>query len=90
MIRYKNIPVQFDKEQFSSDIRSEFELMKSTGEIGNIEEFAVLLLNVDKSLIAHYMSQSWVQGDGLPLMGNFITVCNALGFDPRKYFLLDE
>ena len=87
--KYKNVPMVFDTELFISDLRKEYKVAKQTGVIDNQEEWSVLCLEMEFTTVSSWLSPSRAKYGEKPLMGTFLGICNALGFDPRKYFCFD-
>jgi len=76
---YIYIPMAFDREQFAHDLR-EFRSNNGLTQAQGDELLGVTC----------FQTYEYTGHDLLPTMRNFLSLCNMLDADPRKYFVLDN
>lgn len=89
-IKYKNVPMEFDAENFVNHVRRECKIIKQTTVATSIEEIAVVLLDMPAPMLQSWHAHSTYKNGITPLLGTFLTICNGFGLDPRDYFILSE
>lgn len=93
MIKYNNVPMKFDNEQWASRIESEVEALAVAMEIDEYavmdkyEFIAAITLGgaIKGSTLRGYVTSKPVQ----PSMSTLLWICNTFGWDVRGFFVLE-
>lgn len=94
-VKCKNVSMVFDLKGFHLDVRKEFKFLRDNSNIDTGIEFSVLVLDCGDTWLSSLKSWSSsnpsnFKSSGYVGMTRFLHVCNTLGLDPRKYFILEE
>lgn len=82
-LKARIIPFVFDWQGFSDDLRL------ATDQGGVSREVMSQLIGVDHSTLGNWINNQYPQ-NSYPLVKHFLSACNWMDADPRKYFVLAD